>query len=116
MVGTHCEGGRLPQCLQGPAGPVSELAAQIQLSLFGLAEQTASLCGHTEPQQHQPSPHTVSAGTKGTGVGDHSYLHVSPALTHLIGRNSVGDEQQEDGGRQVDDGDVGRRGRPVGER
>lgn len=50
IVVTHCEGGRLPQCLQGPGGPVSELAAQIQRSLFGLAEQTASLCGHTGPQ------------------------------------------------------------------
>lgn len=35
---------------------------------------------------------------------------------HLVGRNSVGDEQQEDGRRQVDDGDVGRARRPVGER
>lgn len=50
IVATHCEGGRLPRCLQGPGGPVSELAAQIRLSVFVLAEQTASLCGHTEPQ------------------------------------------------------------------
>lgn len=43
-------------------------------------------------------------------------LHLRPAGTHLIGRDSVGDEQQEDGWRQVDDGDAGGTRRPVGER